>query len=346
MRAVCMTLSWGSLRSYLYLGCILGLRAVSALLIAFFSISTLGIKEVSAASQTVSALVTERQRQVIHELLIRNFIGITRMGSTNAAEFRQRIQAEQLKSASCASGCELSYINKGASGVFSGDFFDLQMLDDEHMLVRFGDVMGHDLLAATVATALETGFHDREIQALMRKLYLQHGTEGQKQALITLRDALRLKKSMFYTLTDSVINLRSRQVSSLFLGSDYFMRATKTSDGFVVDNVGDMEARLTFMMMSEELIMPEDADFEAVKPHVSNYESGEYLVYISDGLLGRMVGEELLAMMPLAQQIVAQSLSETEDFADVAATISEKMLAISAEYTELDDITVLVLKLP
>lgn len=306
--------------------------------------AAIGAKEAHAAR----AIATAEQRKILHEAFVRNFIGITKMRESRLAELAKQQQAASAKSVSCATGCEFSYVSKGSSGLYSGDFFDLVMLDKDRLLVRFGDVMGHDRVAASVAMALVAGFHDRETLALLRSLYL-HEDKGQQQALNLLSDALYFKNTIFYTLADSVIDLRSRQVSSLFLGSDYFMRARKTGtqeqQKIEVEKVGSMDASLPFVLLAADA-PPTHKDFYLdATPHVFSYASGEYLVYISDGLLGRMIGDEIVSMTSVAEQSIAEAFEETADFADVAATIHDKILAASIGY-ELDDITVLVIKLP
>ena len=304
--------------------------------------AALGADEAHAAK----AIATAEQRKVLHEAFVRNFIGITKMRESRLAELAKQHQTESVKSVSCATGCEFSYVSKGSSGLYSGDFFDLVMLDENRLLVRFGDVMGHDRLAASIALALVAGFHDRETLALLRSFYLQED-KGQQQALNLLSDALHFKNTVFYTLADSVIDLRSRQVSSLFLGSDYFMRVrkTETQEQMEVDKVGSKDASLPFVLLASDA-PPTHKDFYLnATPHVFSYASGEYLVYISDGLLGRMIGDNMVSMTNVAEQLIAEAFAETAEFADVATTIHDKILAASSGH-ELDDITVLVVKLP
>ena len=318
--------------------------AVYFVLLAIHYDAALGAKEAHAAR----VIATAEQRKILHEAFVRNFIGITKMRESRLAELAKQQQSASVKSVSCATGCEFSYVSKGSSGLYSGDFFDLVMLDDDHLLVRFGDVMGHDRLAASVALALVAGFHDRETLALLRSFYL-HEDKGQQQALNLLSDALYFKNTVFYTLADSVIDLRSRQVSSLFLGSDYFMRVRKTGtqeqQKIEVDKVGSKDASLPFVLLASDT-PPTHKDFYLdATPHVYSYVSGEYLVYISDGLLGRMIGDEMVSMTSVAEQLIAEAFEEIEDFTDVATTIHDKILAASIGY-EPDDITVLVIKLP
>ena len=58
-----------------------------------------------------------------------------------------------------------------------------------------------------------------------------------------------------------------------------------------------------------------------------------------------MVGKEMLSLTPVVEQLVTEAFQESQDFADVAATIHDKIMAASSS-AELDDITVLVIKLP
>ena len=77
----------------------------------------------------------------------------------------------------------------------------------------------------------------------------------------------------------------------MFAGSDAIYLLRKTEDGLpTVEKIYHKEASTPFVSLNTEVISTYDNAEKAV-PHTVNYESGDILVYISDGLLDRQTVE-------------------------------------------------------
>lgn len=245
-----------------------------------------------------------------------------------------------------ASLVNFSFVLRGMSpDQASGDFIDVTLLEKNRLLVRFGDVMGHDRQAAELAVALQTIFRDPTISSLLAQRYQQQNGLIESLALLEqLVQDVSDETYRFYTMTTTIIDLNEATLSSIFAGSGEFYLVRLTDDIVTVQSLYDSTAKTTFVSLDTNVVSITSDDVGNVVPMDRALQQGDILVYLSDGLLERHVGDERLDSHPLLKQLIADCYQECTNFNNFAELLFSKI----TRYTDNpmpDDSSILSLQL-
>ena len=283
---------------------------------------------ISGSPQTIVQSI----RSVIHHKLA---IQLYRQQQQQTIESLQQV----------ASLVNFSFILRGMSpGQASGDFIDVTQLADNRLLVRFGDVMGHDRQAAELAITLQTMFRDPTIASLLANRYRQQNGLIESLALLEmLVQEVSDKTYRFYTMTSTIIDFDRATLTSLFAGSGEFYLVRSTADGISVQELYDSTATTTFVSLDTSIASATD-NADNIVPLDSHYQQGDVLVYLSDGLLERHIGNERLDSHPLLKQLIADCLNECTNFAKFAELLFKKITS-HTDNPMPDDSSILALQL-
>lgn len=254
---------------------------------------------------------------------------------------KQTIEALQ----QVASLVNFSFILKGMSpDKASGDFIDVTQLENNRLLVRFGDVMGHDRQAAELAITLQTIFRDPTINSLLAQRYQQQNGLIESLALLEmLVQEVSDRTYRFYTMTSTIIDFDKATLTSVFAGSGEFYLVRSTDNGVTVQGLYDSTATTTFVSLDTNIVSATDRADDIV-PLDNGYQQGDVLVYLSDGLLERYVGDERLDDHPILKQLIADCLKECTNFNNFAEQLFKK-IARHTDNPMPDDSSILALQL-
>lgn len=254
---------------------------------------------------------------------------------------KQTIEALQ----QVASLVNFSFILKGMSpDKASGDFIDVTQLENNRLLVRFGDVMGHDRQAAELAITLQTIFRDPTINSLLAQRYQQQNGLIESLALLEmLVQEVSDRTYRFYTMTSTIIDFDKATLTSVFAGSGEFYLVRSTDNGVTVQGLYDSTATTTFVSLDTNIVSATDRADDIV-PLDNGYQQGDVLVYLSDGLLERYVGDERLDDHPILKQLIADCLKECANFNNFAEQLFKK-IARHTDNPMPDDSSILALQL-
>ena len=220
-----------------------------------------------------------------------------------------------------------SFVLRGMSpDQASGDFIDVTLLEKNRLLVRFGDVMGHDRQAAELAVALQTIFHDPTISSLLTQRYQQQNGLIESLALLEqLVQDVNDETYRFYTMTTTIIDLNEATLSSVFAGSGEFYLVRLTDDVVTVQSLYDSAAKTTFVSLDTNIVSVTSDNVSEVVPMDRAFQQGDVLVYLSDGLLERYIDDERLDSHPLLKQLIADCFKECTNFNNFAELLFSKI---------------------
>lgn len=258
--------------------------------------------------------IVQRIRSVVHNKLANQ---LYRQQQRQTYEALQKV----------ASLVNFSFIIKGMSpDQASGDFIDVTLLEKNRLLVRFGDVMGHDRQAAELAVALQTIFRDPTISSLLAQRYRQQNGLIESLALLEqLVQDVSDETYRFYTMTTTIIDLNETTLSSVFAGSGEFYLVRLTDDVVTVQSLYDSTAKTTFVSLDTNVVSVTSDNVNDVVPMDRAFQQGDVLVYLSDGLLERHVGDERLDSHPLLKQLIADCYRECTNFNNFAELLFSKI---------------------
>lgn len=258
--------------------------------------------------------IVQRIRSVVHNKLANQ---LYRQQQRQTYEALQKV----------ASLVNFSFIIKGMSpDQASGDFIDVTLLEKNRLLVRFGDVMGHDRQAAELAVALQTIFRDPTISSLLAQRYRQQNGLIESLALLEqLVQDVSDETYRFYTMTTTIIDLNEATLSSVFAGSGEFYLVRLTDDVVTVQSLYDSTAKTTFVSLDTNVVSVTSDNVNDVVPMDRAFQQGDVLVYLSDGLLERHVGDERLDSHPLLKQLIADCYRECTNFNNFAELLFSKI---------------------
>ena len=246
----------------------------------------------------------------------------------------------------------LSYFFRGLrGGQPSGDFIDTTPLSDGRLLIRFGDVMGHGGRAAKTSFMLQKVMRSPAVAPLLDAVY--RGEQGLIDALGVLETVVQQGDPTdfsYYTLTSTLVDPVKKTLETMFAGSDAFYLLRNTEAGLPrVEKVHSKEASTVFVSLNAEIISAYELAEKAV-PHTVNYESGDILVYLSDGLLNRSTvdaetdADSILSL--LSRLLTAAVLRNRErDFSENFAQYLYREIARLSTAIAPDDCSILAIKL-
>ena len=254
---------------------------------------------------------------------------------------QQRQTSEALQQV--ASLINFSFVIRGMSpDQASGDFIDVTLLENNQLLVRFGDVMGHDRHAAELAVALQAIFRDPIIAPLLAQRYQrQNGLVESLTFLERLVQDVNDETYRFYTMTSTIIDFDKATLTSVFAGSGEFYLARSTDNGITVQELYDSTAKTIFVSLNTSIASVTDDNAE---PLNSDFQQGDVLIYLSDGLLERRADNKSLDNHPLLKQLIADCLNECTNFDDFAELLFEKIIR-HTDNPMPDDSSILALQL-
>lgn len=227
----------------------------------------------------------------------------------------------------------------------SGDFIDVTVLSDDRFLIRFGDVMGHGRPAADISFTLQKILHSPATATPLISIYEQErglfDAVGVLETLFQYRDPNFVS---FYTMTSTIVDPATRTITSLFSGSDPFFRVRITDAGIEIKKIYAKEATTAVVSLDTEVLTAYDRTAKFT-PLVTPYQSGDILIYMSDGVLTRAsLSGKYLSDHPLLEQLIVASVAEGFD-----ANLASRLHALILENTEdimHDDTTIFAVKLP
>lgn len=245
-----------------------------------------------------------------------------------------------------------SYFFRGArGGQASGDFIDTTPLSDGRLLIRFGDVMGHDKRAATTSFTLQKIMRSPAIAPRLDAIY--RAEQGLIDALSVLETVVQQDDPddfSYYTLTSTLVDPVNKTLETMFAGSDAFYLLRNTEAELpTVEKIYSEEASTVFVSLRVEVISAFEQAGTAV-PHTTNYESGDILVYLSDGLLDRRTlaetadGDSVRALLP---RLLTAAVLRNRDrnFSENFASYLYREITRLSTAVEPDDCSILAIKL-
>lgn len=267
--------------------------------------------------------------------------------------FEQLEQLQQsLAEAQASALGAFSYFFRGAhDGQASGDFIDTTPLSDGRLLIRFGDVMGHDKRAATTSFTLQKIMRSPAIAPRLDAVY--RGEQGLIDALGVLETVVQqddLNNFSYYTLTSTLVDPVKKTLETMFAGSDAFYLLRNTEAGLpTVEQIYDNEASTVFVSLQIAVVSAYEKAATAV-PLTVNYESGDILVYFSDGLLERRTAAEATddnSIRALLPRLLTDAVLHNSDqnFSENFAAHLYREIARLSTTIEPDDCSILAIKL-
>ena len=302
----------------------------------------------------VRAMFPAKLQQSLRQLMA----AMQQQAANQTAERLYREQQAQLREALAEAASlgvgEFAYFFHGAKGLGSGDFIDAVSLSDGRMLIRSGDVMGHGWQAAITSFALQKFWRSPAVAVLLDDVYT--ATRGLVDALGVLETLLHRDDKddfTYFTMTSTIVDPHQKTLTSLFAGEGafYLIRDNPAGEPTVQEIYSDA-ATTTFVPFSIEAISAYEQAANAA-PHEVSYQSGDLLVYFSDGLLERQVigsrdaegqTSNLSDILPhLLSRVVEQS-RENGFTAEFAADIFTEIIKHSQVIMP-DDCSILAIKL-
>ena len=276
----------------------------------------------------------------------RDFLRATGLKPDEELFRAQRMQLQNvLREASSSAAASLSHFFAGATlGLPSGDFVDATGLSDDKLLIRFGDVMGHGRPAADISFTLQKILHDPTTSSLLTPIYERK--RGLIDAGVILETLFQYKDpnfGRFYTMTSTIIDPATRTIISLFSGSDPFFQVRMTNTSIEVKKIHAKEATTAVISLDTEVITTYNRTAKTT-PLVTDYQPGDILIYMSDGLLTRTLPEgEYLGDHFLLEKLIFTSVGEGFD-GNIASRL-HKLILKNTEKVIDDDATIFVVNL-
>ncbi len=327
-------------------------RAVVVLLSAWVVVAQPASAARLHLSPHVQARLPDSLRQSLQRVVATFTQHTTRMPEAQLYSEQVRLLQESLVEAESFAFGSFSYSFRGGrGGQASGDFIDTTPLSDGRLLIRFGDVMGHDRSAATTSFMLQKIMRSPAVAPLLDAVY--RGQRGLIDALGVLETVVQqgdLTSFSYYTLTSTLVDPVKKTLGTLFAGSDafYLLRNTDTELP-TVEKIHREAASTVFVSLRTAVISAFEIAAKA-EPYTVNYQSGDILVYVSDGLLDRRMiaaetdADDLRTGLPRLL-ISAVLLNRDRDFSKNFAPYLHRVITRISTAAESDDCSILAIKL-
>ena len=307
-----------------------------------------GDKGISFASQIISNSHNlqnlPRNFKALRRITQSILQGVKQLSDVEVATLQKVLRAQKLEEVKCFFPCNFSSYVEGFSGKISGDFIDVALLSREKFIIRFGDVMGHDRAASDIAYTLSAAFHNPLISQVLSILHNFYDN-GQLLALAFMSELLKTNDLSFYTLTSSIVDTQKQTVTSVFAGSNDFFHVRDTGKEVLVKKTGSDESLTIFISLDKHFSSAENIVESGSETF--NYQHGDYLVYLSDGITNRLASNgEILEEQDYLLELLGQGIKEGRvlEFSALAETIFHKIASQTSEHIP-DDVSVVVVEL-